>query len=245
MTRQLRLVSTSILAIALTAAGAHAGNLIVNGDFETGDYTGWNANVEPGSDGQLTVVANAGEGSPLSGYAMPFNPGGGSYFSVSDQYGPGSYSLTQSFTLSSATTVSVSFQMFVNDQYGTPAANGRDYNTNPNQNAEVDILTGTADPFTNAPADIVSVLYGPAAIVGGSDPWTDYASSLSLAAGTYQIRFAETDNQGYFQQGVDNVSISASVPEPASWAMMLIGCAGLGALLRGSRRCAPRPGAAT
>jgi hypothetical protein len=39
----------AIAAMTLAAASAHAaGNLITNGDFESGDYTGWNANVEDG-----------------------------------------------------------------------------------------------------------------------------------------------------------------------------------------------------
>jgi hypothetical protein len=223
---------------AMAGANAQAKQLIVNGGFETGDYTGWSANVEPGSDGTLTVVPYSAGVSPISGFPFQNNPAGGTFFSITDQSGPGSYSLTQSFTLASASTVKVSFQMFANDQAGVIVDNGRDYNTFPNENAEVDILTGSADPFTNSASDIVSVLYGPGAdsLSGNPNPWTSYSDTLSLAAGTYQIRFAETDNQGFFQQGVDNVSITTSVPEPASWALMLLGVGAVGVALRSGRR---------
>lgn len=36
-------VSASVLAIVLVASTAQAANLLVNGSFETGDFTGWNS----------------------------------------------------------------------------------------------------------------------------------------------------------------------------------------------------------
>jgi hypothetical protein len=173
------------------------------------------------------VVPNNGGTTPDSGHPYAFNPAGGNFFALSDQTGPGSYSLTQSFTLSSAATVHVSFDFFANNWDGGPFNNGRDFHTSPNQNAEVDILTGGADPFTNSSADIVATLWGPGGDpVTSPNPWATYADTLSLAAGTYQIRFAETDNQSYFNMGVDNVSVS--VPEPSTWALLAFGFASLG-----------------
>jgi hypothetical protein len=226
----------AIAALSMAAFGAHAAtNLLSNGDFETGNYTGWNINTQPGSDGALSVVANNGGTSPVSGFAYAVNATGGNSFSITDQGGPGSYALTQSFTLASASTVTISFQMFANNQAAGTFNNGRDYTTSPNQNAEVDLLVGGADAFTNAAADIVSTLYGPGADAAANpNPWSSFSSTLALAAGTYQIRFAETDNQLFFQLGVDNVSVTAStVPEPDSMLLML---AGLGVVATIARR---------
>ena len=101
----------------------------------------------------------------------------------------------------------------------------------------VDILGGTAGAFTTNPLDIVATLYGPGSdAIFGTNPWTSYSSSMTLAAGTYQIRFAQADNQLFFQQGVDNVSISLAVPEPASWAMLISGFGLVGAVARRRRR---------
>lgn len=229
---KMRCVAIATIAMLATTA-ASAAELITNGGFETGDYTGWTTSVQAGSGGSLQVIANVAGGSPLSGSAFLANTTGGNFFSITDQTGPGSYSLTQSFTLASAQTVNISFDMFANDQSGTIFANGRDYNTSPNQNAVVDILFGAADPFTNAAIDIVSVLYGPGADTAGNpNPFTSYSATLSLAAGTYQIRFAQTDNQLFFQQGVDNVSITNAVPEPMTWALMVTGFGIVGGAMR-------------
>ena len=228
----------AIAAMSMAAVGAHAAtNLLTNGDFETGDYTGWSVNTQAGSNGALQVVANNGGTSPISGFPYAVNAAGGNSFSITDQNGPGSYALTQSFTLASAATVTISFQMFANNQAAGTFNNGRDYTTPVNQNAEVDLLVGGADPFTNAAADIVSTLYGPGADVGSNpNPWTSFSSTLALAAGTYQIRFAETDNQLYFQQGVDNVAVA--VPEPGSTLLMLAGLGAVAAIARRKQRAA-------
>src|SRR5262249_9805566 len=100
--------------------------------------------------------------------------------------------------------------------------NGRDFDTALlNQNAEVDILKGGANAFTNDAADIVSVLYGPGADTGANpNPWTSYSIDLgTLAPGVYQIRFAETDNVNFFNLGIDNVQVESNVtvPGPIGW----------------------------
>ena len=112
--------------------------------------------------------------------------------------------------------MTVSFNFFANNWAGSSANNGRDFNTTPNQNAEVDILSGGASPFTNNPADIVRVLYGPGADAGSNPhPWTSYSIDLgALASGVYQIRFAETDNVNTFNVGIDNVDVNVTVPGP-------------------------------
>jgi len=68
------------------------------------------------------------------------------------------------------------------------------------------------------------VLWGPAGFL--DEAWQHYSSTLNLAAGTYQLRFAETDNQSFFQQAIDNVVVDA-VAEPGTVALMLLGVAGI------------------
>ena len=73
------------------------------------------------------------------------------------------------------------------------------------------------------------------------NPYTPYTFdifSLITPGQSYQIRFAEVDNVNIFNLGVDNVSIStaagAAVPEPATWALMLMGFGAIGFSLEAS-----------
>jgi hypothetical protein len=206
------LASTIILASTF----AQADSLIINGNFETG-IAGWTTSVQIGSAGNVFIASNNGGNAPLSNNSYALNPSGGNFFALTDQEGPGSYSLTQSFTVAPGTIgVTVSFDLFANN-YADTVHSGRDFATPAlTQNAEVDILLGGANPFTNNAADIVSVLYGPGADTGPNpNPWTSYSIDLgTLAPGVYQIRFAETDNVNFFNMGVDNVEVASIVPGP-------------------------------
>jgi hypothetical protein len=227
-----------VAAAMLVTGSAQAQSLLVNGDFETGNFSGWSTTVQPGSDGGL-FVNPTGHAAPLSGFFVYVEPENWNYYALTDQRGPGSYALTQSFHLGSASKVHVTFDMSLQNGSGVTAANGRDFTTtSPNQNATVDILRGGADPLTDDPSDIVGILFGP-----GSAPigWQTYDQDLILTAGTYSFRFAETDNRGVFQAGLDNVVVTSTPsPEPASWVMMLGGFGLVGGAMR-RRRSVMRP----
>lgn len=232
MTSTFRILLGATLAASFAASAS--ANLIVNGDFETGTHAGWTTNVQAGSNGNLFVAPNNGGNAPLSNLPYQLNAAGGEFFSITDQNGGGAYSLTQSFTLAASTTVTISFDHFANNQSGTNINNGRKYDEGANQNATVDLLMGGADPFTTAAGDILAVFFGPGSdnLAGNPNPWTSYSFNVQLAAGTYTLRFAEADNQFFFQQGVDNVSVVDAVPEPATWALMIIGFGLAGAAIR-------------
>ena len=232
----MHLFKACLIGTALLASSSQAAEFIVNGGFETGNYTGWTANVQSGSNGNLFITPTVGSG-PTSNLSYATNANGGNFFSITDMNGPGSYSLTQSFTLATATKVTISFDHFANNYAGSGFNSGRDYNVRPNQNAVVDLLFGTPSAFTELPGDVAAVLYGPGADAGTNpNPWASYSSTLTLAAGTYTLRFAETDNQSFFNQGVDNVSVMSLVPEPTTWAMLLIGFGAVGVATRRTRQ---------
>jgi hypothetical protein len=84
---------------------------------------------------------------------------------------------------------------------------------------------------------------GPAAATAGP-AWTDSGTShlqLDFAPGTYSLSLASDCSSGAcpttFDDRLDMVGI-APVPEPATWAVMLVGFGGLGAAIRRRRAMA-------
>ena len=59
--------------------------------------------------------------------------------------------------------------------------------------------------------------------------------SFVATASSGDISFTALSSNGNYVTALDNLSIS-SVPEPAAWALMLVGFGGLGAALRSARR---------
>ena len=225
-----------VSCIALSAPANAQTQLITNGDFETGDFTGWNALTQAGSNGSLTV--QSGTTGPNSGLPN-VGPAGGTYFALTDQGGPGAYSLSQAITVAAgATSVILSWDQFADDWDGSPTTGPIDYTGAPVEFATADLLTGTADPFSTAPADVLANFYaGADSPLDSADPYVHYSediTSLVSAGGTFIVRFGEADNQGNFNLGVDNVSVEETVaPEPATF--LLIAPA-FGALLAWKRK---------
>jgi hypothetical protein len=219
----------ALAPMLLMGAGlAHAG-LITNGGFETGDFTGWTVTDQGGGSGSFFI--QAGTGSPLNGFGV-VAPAGGSFAAMTDQEGPGAHSLMQSFTVDPGAVVTLSFDLFRSNQAGqyfTP--DSLDYTVNPNQQARVDILTNGAGPFDLDAAVLDNVFQtqsGDPTVDGSYIHYSFDITSAVGAGGTYQLRFAETDNQLFFNLGVDNVDIEET-PEPGTWILLstaLLGLAG-------------------
>jgi choice-of-anchor C domain-containing protein len=75
--------------------------------------------------------------------------------------------------------------------------------------------------------------------VTGSDSrsnmgWREYSYRFTASSNSTTLSFASATNTAY-GPALDNVSV-AGVPEPASWALMILGFGGLGATLRRQRR---------
>jgi hypothetical protein len=199
--------------------------LITNGDFETGTLAGWTV-ADAGSG--TFFIDTPGTTTPLSSFATLAGAGTGAFYAVTDQPGAGVHALIQSFTVTPGSTVMLSFDMFVNDQSGAgPIVNpaGLTYLSGPNQYARVDILTAAAGAFDTG-ATVLANFYLGVDTPPNPNPFTSYAFDITAlvgGGGTFQLRFAEVDNQFFFNQGVDNVSITqeGAVPEPAT--LLLLG----------------------
>lgn len=213
----LSLLIAPVLAMLLLAP-AHAVPSLSNGGFESG-LSGWTTADQTGSDG--TFYIQSGILSPTSGSDVPAPPQGTSA-AMSDAGAPGSHVLYQDF-MASAGNATLSFQLFIGnraDAFYTPAT--LDFSTPElNQQARVDILTTSADPFSVMAADILMTLYqtniGDALVDGYFTVSQDITALLAAHSGeTLRLRFAEVDNVFISQMGVDNVRFESNeVPEPA------------------------------
>jgi len=224
------LKSIFAFAVAVTAvAPAQAGTiqLINNGNFEIGSTASW---TTASTNGQKFNAIGNGSNVPYSGHAVQANSNGGNFVAVSDQTGGSGQALLQSFTKTAGTqSLILEFDWFNNTH---SAFNGTAINGS-QQVGRVDILTAGAGAWDISSNGVVQNLLlnaGSFTNYGTTIAWNHSSFDLSgLAAGTYQLRFANGQN-AYFQEfGVDNVQLSAVVPEPTSIALLGLGllCAGV------------------
>jgi len=202
-------------------------NLITNGDFETGTFAGWTT-VSAGGFGNAFYLSGNGSSGPISGNPSQTNPTGGNFNATSDQNGPGGEALLQTFTTVGGTQT-LSFDWFDNDHFGQSGGNIN----GSTQTGRVDIITATADAFDTGAGVVQNLILNQGTVsgVGTSTPWRSSTFTLSLAAGSYQLRFGNGQCCFYHEFGVDNVVLTG-VPEPKTWALMLAGFGLAGVALR-------------
>ncbi|WP_374578089.1 hypothetical protein [Phenylobacterium sp.] len=77
--------------------------------------------------------------------------------------------------------------------------------------------------------------------LGGNGTWSEKSWSAALAPGDYTLRLVGTGNGNAWDVLIDDVRLeqvggaASAVPEPASWALMVCGFMGAGAVLRRAR----------
>ena len=154
-------VAATLFLAGIAFWHSDATQLILNGDFETGNFNNWTIADQAGGSGSF-FVSSPGASAPLSGMPTAGNSSGGAFYAVSDQTGPGAHALLQSFTVpAGGMSISLTFRMFVNNWSGGPAIVnpvGLDYTDGPNEHGRVDILTAGATTFDTG-AGVLENLY--------------------------------------------------------------------------------------
>lgn len=196
----------SLIIVAGLATLASGQELLVNGDFETGDLTGWTPFNQLGA-GDLFVTSE-----PAGSTALPFSfgfniapgPTGGVFYAVVDQNGRGAYSISQDFTVSPAATgVVLSFDFYNGDTTGfaplnSGVLNGNDFSLGGTQWARIDLLN-------SAGAVIATFADTPAAFAYAN--FTVDITALVAGGGTFTLRYGHADNVGFFLSALDSVSV--------------------------------------
>jgi hypothetical protein len=203
MARRAALLGVLIL---LAVTGPSSAATIANGGFETGNFSGWTVvNQAPGG-----WFVYTGTISPLSGFPIAAPPEG-THAAVTDQFGPGSHVLYQDVALESGFSHALSFIVYHENQAGFFAAPPTlDFTVFPNQQYRIDVLRATADPTSTAPSDVLANVFQTREGDPPSLPPTTISFDLTPFAGmTVRIRFAEVDNQFFFQASVDDVRIES------------------------------------
>ena len=220
--------SGALAALACLAALSLPASAVVlsNGGFEAG-FAGWTRADSLGGDG--TFFIQSGSLSPVNGDPVPPPPRGNNA-AMTDAGAGGSHALYQDFSVASAAGRYVlSFDLYIANRsglYSSPAT--LDWSENfANQQFRVDILKDTADPFSVLAADVLANIYqtmpGDALETGYTTMNFDVTALLNGNVGnSLRLRFAEVDNLGPLQVGIDNVGIAA-VPEPATLPLLLGG----------------------
>lgn len=223
----MRLLSAVACAAGLVVASqaTAAVNLLANGSFETGDFTGWSyAGVTPTGFPAAVISYNTAAAYPSGAFGEAVPPDNSSSPSPDPVGDRAAYFVADGANEVLSQTVFLDVGLYTIGFSAYVPFNG--FN-NP----------GDAS-FTGTVAGVNLANFN----VDGSTPgtWVHFAGVANIAvAGNYVTSFTYNSAQGPAGDFVvDRAYIVAgnAIPEPTTWALMLLGFGGAGAALRASRR---------
>lgn len=179
-------IRVAALAMAVALSGAAQANIVTNGDFETGSFSGW------------TQFGNTGATGVTGGYAHS-GSFGGQFGAVGSAGG-----IFQTLVTVVGQTYDISFWLRADS--GTPNTFAFNWD-------------GGADElvFSNSPGFA----------------YQQFTYALTATSATTDLRFAIRHDPAYY--GVDDVVVTARVPEPMSLALVAVALVGAGAASRKKR----------
>ncbi len=207
----IRVFALAVVAAVFSAPAHAAINLLTNGDFESGVHgslpTGWNATTS--ASGQILVLR------------------GSDYIPCCGTFG-------------SAANLKNSFASFgAGDLDTTRAVLGQSFATVAGMSYDFSFDWGALGSGT--PNTVTAMIDGTpiSALISANN---NLDTTLSTVAGSFvassnlsTIKFYVSGPTYSIDPIIDNVSVSSAVPEPSTWAMMLIGFVGLGLMSRKRR----------
>ena len=213
------IVAISGLALVVGAGGALATPSFVNGGFEAGASTGWDLMNATNTPGWTLVLSSTFPRLNLNlANGGPYGAGneGKQFATLGGIEDGGTSSLAQTVSgFTPGTTYTLSW-IQASEFTSKDVVN-------------VSFLSGSS----TASQDFASNPYP-----GGSAYWEGWqVETMTFVPDATSVTFSFHTYGSNYEAGIDNFQISGGgVPEPASWAIMLVGLGGLGATLRLNRR---------
>lgn len=198
---------TVLLAAALPLTAQT--ELLTNGDFETGDFTGWTV-----TDVNGFIEINDGTFVP-GGTGVAQAPLGGTYDAVTNGPGPGMHEIAQQFLVPAGLALA---QLSWDDQINNLAGSFSD----PNHEFRV-LIEDTSGVLI---AEVFSTNPGDPLIQQATSRSFDITAILAPLAGqTVQLSIEEEDSLFFFNLYLDNISLMATTGvDFASWSIYGDGC---------------------
>jgi hypothetical protein len=199
--------------IGLAGPASASAATVINGDFETGNLSGWNVsgpaspnNWKPYSG---TITPTYG---PALGVTVPAPPQG-TFGAITEQASPGTRFLYQDVSLEPGVPQTLSLYVYYDSNQGGAIASPNSFDSaapQANQQYRVDVMKPTAALDSLAPADILLTVFR--TVTGDPlqiEPRLVSADLAPFAGQTVRLRFAEVDNSGEMNAAADAVAIKS------------------------------------
>lgn len=213
-----RIGAAAFFSLAMCLSANSQANLLVNGSFESGSYTGNASWMDVGAgSGAITgwAIGGAGIDWHTGNEFIPIQDGSKAVDLNNSGIGSGTGTIAQNF----ATTVG---QLYRLSFYLSGPENGT-ANVDPRQ-VRVNVDGNNTD-FSQAESPNTSLVWGLKTL--------DFVATGT----TSTVAFSSLNEAGYWGPVLDNVSVE-QVPEPAALALLGLGLAGLGLCRRRKRKAA-------
>jgi hypothetical protein len=212
-----------VLALGATAAAALVGPAVANaavvdnGDFETGNLSGWTLDNSPDDMSAGSWFAYTGTTPPISGMfpgSAPVSPPPqGNFAAITDQGGPGRRILYQDITVPSAGPQYLTLFVYYSTAVDLASPDSLDpAGPFENEQYRIDVMRPTAALDSVAPADVLKTVFrtqtGAPHVLA---PTKTIVELASLMGQTVRLRFAEVDNSGVLNAGTDAVSVDSDL----------------------------------
>lgn len=205
--RTLPALGLALMAALAVAAPASAAT-VVNGDFETGDLSGWEQASTAGSWANYIGVTNPANGRLIAA------PPEGLRAAVSGQNGPGRTFMYQDIALEEGQRHTLNLQVYYESAAALVSPDTLATNLS-NQQYRIDVLRAGAPIDSVDAADILTTVFRTQP--GDANPRAPFPISTDLTAfagQTVRLRFAEVATNLFFSASTDDVRI-VSVPDVA------------------------------